>query len=64
MPGRPASDSGKAEDDGIARTNKFPSDLPGYWRRHAGKGDQTQHGMALQTEPTSDYMSTETRFTN
>jgi len=20
-----------------------PSDLPGYWRRHAGKGDQMQH---------------------
>jgi hypothetical protein len=23
---------------------RIPSVLPGYWRRHADKGDQTQHG--------------------
>ena len=25
-------------------SERVPSDLPGYWRRHVGKGDQTQHG--------------------
>jgi hypothetical protein len=27
-------------------SEQVPSDLPGYWRRHAGKVDHTQHGKS------------------
>ena len=34
---------GKAEAEKGCERSAF-SVLPGYWRRHADKGDQTQHG--------------------
>jgi hypothetical protein len=30
----------------IRTSEQIPSDLPGYWRRHAGKVDHTQHGKS------------------
>jgi hypothetical protein len=28
----------------MVRANEIPSVLPGYWQRHVGTGDHTQHG--------------------
>ena len=39
----PPRNEGKPKSMGKT-SEQFPSVLPGYWRWHANKGDQTQHG--------------------